>query len=180
MVIPVTGFAPNQVTNLPEQAENMAYLEMSDLWLEIPSLGIKMDILGVPVVDNSWDVSWLGNRAGWLESTAFPTSDGNSLITGHVYMPNGKPGPFVYLRNLKWGDQVIIHSHGQSYVYQVRQVKDVLPTDKSAFKHEDLPWVTLVTCRGYNPSTNTYAQRTIVRAVLVSVTSDTASSTSQK
>jgi sortase (surface protein transpeptidase) len=36
-------------------------------------------------------------------------------------------------------------------------------------KHEELPWVTLVTCRGYNEASNSYQYRVLVRAVLVEV-----------
>ena len=34
-------------------------------------------------------------------------------------------------------------------------------------KHEELPWLTLITCHGYDEKTDTYRWRTIVRAVLV-------------
>jgi hypothetical protein len=33
-------------------------------------------------------------------------------------------------------------------------------------KHQEQPWITLVTCRGYDESTNSYAYRVLVRAVL--------------
>jgi len=36
-------------------------------------------------------------------------------------------------------------------------------------KHEELPWVTLVTCRGYDEASNSYRYRVLVRAVLVEV-----------
>jgi hypothetical protein len=36
-------------------------------------------------------------------------------------------------------------------------------------KHEELPWVTLVTCRGYDVTSNSYLYRVLVRAVLVEV-----------
>jgi sortase (surface protein transpeptidase) len=36
-------------------------------------------------------------------------------------------------------------------------------------KHEELPWVTLVTCRGYDEATGTYKYRVLVRAELVEV-----------
>jgi sortase (surface protein transpeptidase) len=124
-----------------------AYAALADLWLEIPALGVKMSIVGVPVSNGSWDVSWLWNQAGWLQGTAFPTTAGNSVITGHVYLSDGKPGPFVSLRTL--------------------------PSDSSVFRHEQLPWVTLVTCQGYNASDNSYRYRTVVRTVLISVSSDT-------
>jgi sortase (surface protein transpeptidase) len=45
----------------------------------------------------------------------------------------------------------------------------VLPNDTSWFKHEEKPWLTLVTCRQYDAKTKTYLQRVVVRAVLVSV-----------
>jgi LPXTG-site transpeptidase (sortase) family protein len=173
--IPDTGFAPGRVSLLPEQPESKVYAKLADIWLEIPSLGIRASIVGVPLVSGEWDVSWLGRQAGWLNGTAYPSSTGNSVITGHVYLPNGKAGPFVYLRTLKWGDQVIIHSpDGQRYIYEVREVKRVLPNDGSIFHHEDRSWVTLVTCQGYNETTNTYKYRTVVRAVLMRVVTDTA------
>jgi hypothetical protein len=37
-------------------------------------------------------------------------------------------------------------------------------------KHEKLPWLTLITCRGYDEKTNTYRWRIVVHhAVLVGV-----------
>ena len=137
-----------------------------------------MDIVGVPMVDGEWDVAWLGRRAGWLNGTAYPTTDGNSVITGHVYLPNGQPGPFLDLRNLRWGDQIIVHSAGQRYVYEVRSNTRVGAEDLTALRHEERPWVTLVTCQGYNPAENSYAYRTVVRAVLLRVENDTSSTTS--
>jgi LPXTG-site transpeptidase (sortase) family protein len=172
-IIPATGFAPGKLTFLDDQPEELAYHKQADMWLEIPSLGVEMPILGVPITNKGWDVSWLGNQAGWLEGTAFPTTLGNSVITGHVYMPNGKSGPLVNLDTLKWGNRIIVHFQGQASTYEVRQVVNVQPTDSSAFRHEEESWVTLVTCRGYNAATNTYSQRTVVRAVLISVQPDT-------
>lgn len=68
--LPATGFAPGRVTALPPQA--MAYVR-SGLWLEIPRLGVRADIVDVPVVDGNWDVSWLGSDLGWLKGSAFPS-----------------------------------------------------------------------------------------------------------
>jgi LPXTG-site transpeptidase (sortase) family protein len=89
------------------------------------------------------------------------------VITGHVYGADGLPGPFVNLGNLKCGDQIIIHDFGQSYIYQVRSIYTTSPEDTSAFAYEDLPWVTLVTCKQYDASSGTYKARTIVKVVLV-------------
>ena len=166
--LPGTGFAPNRVTKLVQQTTN--YADLGDLWLEIPRLGVKIPIVGVPQVNGTWDVSWLGNQAGWLNGTAYPTSAGDSILTGHVYDAFGQPGPFVHLNGLWYGDQIIVHAGGAQYVYEVREVLQVAPDAvSSVFKHEDLPWLTLITCRGYDEASNSYKYRVAVRAVLVEV-----------
>jgi LPXTG-site transpeptidase (sortase) family protein len=166
--LPGTGFAPNQVTKLARQTTN--YADLGDLWLEIPRLGVKIPIVGVPELNGTWDVSWLGSQAGWLNGTAYPTSAGDSILTGHVYDAFGQPGPFVHLNGLWYGDQIIIHEGGSQFVYEVREVMQVAPNAvSSVIKHEDLPWVTLITCRGYDEASNSYKYRVAVRAVLVKV-----------
>jgi LPXTG-site transpeptidase (sortase) family protein len=165
--IPDTGFAPGRVTALPEPA--VSYTR-SDLWLEIPRLGVQMDIVGVPQVNGEWDVTWLGKQAGWLEGSAFPTWEGNSVLTGHVWNADNTAGPFRYLNTLWYGDTVVVHAGGAEYVYAVRSVLQVGPgSTAQLLKHEELPWVTLVTCRGYDPVTGEYRYRLLVRAVLVEV-----------
>ncbi|MBN2385539.1 MAG: sortase [Anaerolineales bacterium] len=166
-VLPATGFAPGVVTTLPEQS--LAYAT-SDLRLEIPRLGLEMDIVGVPQVNGGWDVTWLNRDAGWLQGTAFPTWAGNSVITGHVWDAWNQPGPFVDLHTLWYGDRVVIHAWGQEYVYAVRSVRQVQPGDTAAItRHEDYPWLTLVTCKGFDPASNSYRYRVVVRAVQVEI-----------
>jgi LPXTG-site transpeptidase (sortase) family protein len=167
--LPKTGFAPGVVTSLPVQPFDKLYTNV-DMSLEIPSLGIKQPIVGVPESPD-WDVTWLGSKIGYLQGTAYPTWNGNSVLTGHVTDANGKAGPFASLGNLAWGSKVIIHAWGQQYIYEVRSVS--LWTDPSSTsvltKHETLPWLTLITCHGYDEKTNTYRWRTVVRAVLIQV-----------
>jgi LPXTG-site transpeptidase (sortase) family protein len=169
ITLPKTGFAPNVVTDL-RNVPTEAYLDTHGVTVEIPSLGVKIPVVGVPKKNGTWNVSWLGNQAGWLEGTAFPSWNGNSVLTGHVYNSNGLPGPFVNLNKLKYGDQIIIHAYGQNYIFEVRSDEVVEPNDKSVLKHEEKPWLTLVTCKDYDEKTNTYKKRVVVRAVLVKVT----------
>jgi len=166
--IPATGFAPNVVTKLRPQPQELTYAA-TDVTIEIPSLGIKLSIVGVPKKNGKWDVTWLENQAGWLEGTAFPSWDGNSVLTSHVYLSNGLPGPFVNLGKLKYGDKVIVHAYGQKYTFEVRTNTIVEPNDASIFKHEEKSWLTLVTCKEYDQKTNTYKKRVVIRAVLVKV-----------
>ena len=168
--LPTTGFAPNRITNLPAQSLDMAYTVYSEFWLEIPSLGVKVDIVGVPETESGWDVTWLGEDAGWLNGTTFPTWPGNAVVTGHVWNAFDQAGPFVDLHQLKWGDKIIVHLYGSSYVFEVRSKLTVEPTDMSLIeKEEDYSWLNLMTCRDFNEETDLYDFRLIVRAVLIDV-----------
>jgi len=169
--LPNTGFAPHKVTSLPAPPVSLAYSELGSLWLEIPSQDIKSAIVGVPKTDKGWDTSWLANDTGWLNGTAFPTWAGNSVLTAHVTNASGLPGPFSNIKNLKYGDQIIVNLYAQQYIFEVRSTRLSRPTATSfALEHlEDYAFLTLITCQGYNSLTDSYFFRRIVRAVLVSV-----------
>jgi len=168
--LPATGFAPGQVTTLSAQPFENSYAELSSFWLEIPALGVQTSLVGVPAVDGEWDVTWLGDRAGYLEGTAFPTWAGNSVITGHVWNADNRPGVFVNLRKLGYGDEIRIHAWGEVYIYQVQNSR-LLPPDVPGpiFDHKEGDWVTLFTCEDYAQYWGDYGYRRMVQAVLVKV-----------
>jgi LPXTG-site transpeptidase (sortase) family protein len=169
-VLPQTGFAPAVKSFLPAQPVDKAYASLGDLWLEIPRLDAQMPIVGVPPTSTGWDVSWLSNQVGWLQGTAFPTWAGNSVLTAHVYNVNGDPGPFGKLDTLRYGDRIIVHGWGQQYLYEIRSISVVTPDAvESVIRHEELPWVTLMTCKGYDEEINSYKNRYIVRAIQVEI-----------
>ena len=168
--LPATGFAPNKITSLPAQSLDKAYSTYSQFWLEIPSLGVKVDIVGVPETESGWDVTWLGEDAGWLYGSTFPTWPGNSIVTGHVWNAFDQAGPFVDIHQLKWGDKIIVHLYDTSYEFEVRSTLTVEPSDMSLLdKDEDYSWLNLMTCRDFNEETNVYDYRLIVRSVLINV-----------
>jgi len=168
--LPDTGFAPGRVSALPAPLSDIRPRSLGDLWIEVPDLDIQIPIVGVPLQEEGWDVSQLWDQAGYLEGTAFPTWAGNTAISGHVYLSDGTPGPFVRLGELLWGDEVIIHAFGQRYRYEVREVESVRPDDLSVLRHEEYDWVTLITCQGYDEQQDAYRSRMVVRAVLMEVT----------
>ena len=168
--LPATGFAPNGVTQLPAQPKALSYSAMEGMWIEIPSLNMQSTIVGVPSTAAGWNLTWIGKDTGWLNGSAFPTHEGNSVLTGHVVDANGNPGPFSQIMQLSYGDRIIIHAWGQQYVYEVREAQTVSATDTATvFKHETLPWITLLTCRDYDAATGQYLHRYFVRAVLIKV-----------
>jgi len=170
--LPKTGFAPNKTTTLRPQPTLNEYAKLDELRLEIPSLNVKSTIVGVPQnTDKTWDVTWLGSNVGWLNGTAFPTWNGNSVLTAHVTNASGMNGPFAALRSLKYGERVIVHMDGLQYIYEVRNSRLARPYSTSyAFQSmQDHAYLTLITCQGYNPITESYLFRRVVRAVLISV-----------
>ncbi|MGB8982551.1 MAG: Ig-like domain repeat protein, partial [Anaerolineales bacterium] len=167
---PQTGFAPGVVTLLPEQPADKAYTDLEELWLEIPRLNLKTGITGVPLKPDGWDVTWLNWQVGWLEGTAYPTWQGNTVLTAHGYTADGEAGPFARLKELSYGETIVIHLSGMKYTYAVRT--NLLTSSNNTYwltKHEQLDWITLVTCQQYDANTRSYRYRRVVRAVLVSV-----------
>jgi LPXTG-site transpeptidase (sortase) family protein len=170
---PATGFAPGRVTILPDQPASLAYADIGSLWIEIPSLGVRNTIVGVPVGEQAWDVTWLYDQVGWLEGTAYPTWDGNSVLTAHAYTADGLSGPFAGLSSLAYDSNIIVHMDGMEYVYEVRSNRLVTAGNTAYLaRHEDYSWLTLVTCQQYDEQTGSYRYRRVVRAVLVSVSAE--------
>ena len=167
--LPETGFAPGRLSVLNAQPASKTYASLGELWLEIPRLGVETAIIGVPESGNGWDTTWLGGNAGYLQGTAFPTWQGNSAIAGHKVLPSGEAGPFADLHRLGYGDRIVIHGWGQLYLYEIRQVDRVQAQDLSVLAHEELPWLTLITCRDFDENSGLYPWRTIVRAVQVDI-----------
>jgi len=170
--LPATGFPPGAIQRLPSQPVERAYQQLENFTLAIPELGISLPIISVPLTEYGWDVTWLGNQAGYLEGTAYPTWAGNTVITAHVWDANNHPGPFVTLPTLQYDDIIIIHAWDLQHIYQVRDIQWVMPDDLSILTHEDQDWLTLLTCREYDEAEGVYNYRVAVRAILVGIEAD--------
>jgi len=168
--LPDTGFAPGQITELSEQPAELTYQIRNGFWLEVPDLNLHAPLVGVPSDSGEWDITWLGNNAGYLIGSAFPTREGNTVITGHVWNADNQPGIFVDLRTLSYGDKVRIHAWGEIYTYEVTINRRVSPsTPNVVFEHKEGDWITLFTCEDYGEYWGDYGYRRMVQAVLVDV-----------
>lgn len=168
--LPNTGFAPGRVSALPQQPAELAY-EASDLTLSIPKLGVQLSIVGVPETANGWNVTWLSSsQAGYLYGTSYPTWQGNSVLTAHVWNADNTPGPFHQLRSLQHGDRFTVTVGGVDYVYEVRSNQLVVTGSLGVLRDSKYSVITLITCEGFNEATGLYRYRRAVQAVLVSVT----------
>ena len=95
-------------------------------------------------------MTWLGEKAGYLADSAYPTQAGNTVLTGHVWDNLNQAGPFADLKRLAYGDEILITAAGGVYVYEVRENQVIAPNDLDAvFQEETFDWVTLLTCENY-------------------------------
>ncbi|MDK2982379.1 MAG: hypothetical protein PWQ55_2726 [Chloroflexota bacterium] len=165
--LPATGFRPGSITALPAQPVDEAYMDTA-MTLEIPKLGVNTPIIGVPQTLGGWNVTWLGSEAGYLDGTAFPTWDGNTVITGHVWDSFNRPSVFFGLKELNYGDRVQIRAWDMLYTYEVRANQLIAPDDLDVvFKTEELDWLTLITCEHFDAEADEYLSRRMVRSVLI-------------
>jgi LPXTG-site transpeptidase (sortase) family protein len=167
-VLPSTGFPVGSVTELAAKPDDASYLE-TEMQLEIPALDVSMPIVGVPGTESGWDITWLGENAGYLEGSAFPTWEGNTVLTAHNYKSDGAPGPFNKLETLNFGDLITIQAWHQDYIYEVR-FRDIVKYDNtSLFNASEYDMITLITCKNYDESSGSYLNRVVVQAVLVDI-----------
>ena len=73
---------------------------------------------------------------------------------------------------MKIGDKIFVHAFGDLYIYEVRSVESLYPSDFSILQHEVQPWLTLVTCADYNEKVELYLKRLTVKAELISTQLD--------
>ena len=137
--------------------------------LVIPSLNLDVDVRATPFRGDTWDISDLGHAVGWLEHTSTPGLGGNTVLAGHITVPNEGNGPFIYLRALDPGEKVIVYTGENVYTYQVREQQVVKPEDSWVVGGTDKAQLTLLTCTDWDSANFTYTNRRIVVAVLVEV-----------
>lgn len=137
---------------------------LAETVLLIPKLAVETKMVEVPYVGRQWDISRLRGEAAHLEGTAYPGEPGNVVLAGHITIPDAGWGPFKDLHTLEPGDRVFIEHGPTTYVYAVREVNIVAPTDvQVAYPTEDNR-LTLITCTGWSDLQDDYTQRVIVVA----------------
>ena len=138
--------------------------------LMIPALHIDEPLTPVRVEQGTWNVSDLGNRVGWLETTgAYPGDKQSMVVIGHVTLPYppGGIGPFYFLEKLKQGDEIVYRTPNRVYLYQVEGPHYVSPDAIANLYRPDGNKLILVTCTGWDAITGQYVQRLLVEANLV-------------
>lgn len=139
--------------------------------LQVPELALDMPVDAVGVAaDGSMEVPPDADRAGWYRFGPGPAStEGTTLLAGHVDSRLSGIGPFADLRRLAPGARVqVTTSDGAVQQYVVVDVtkvpKETAPLE-DWFSREGSPRLVLVTCGGaWREDVGHYADNVVVTA----------------
>lgn len=121
--------------------------------IQIPAIDVDAPI----VQGDGWEQ--LKKGVGQMTGTPNPGQNGNMVLSAH----NDVFGQiFQHLDELEEGDEVIIYTNQQVYVYRVDQTRIVEPTQVDVLANTQEPVVTLISCYPYMVDT----QRIVVTALL--------------
>ena len=106
-------------------------------FLRIPKIGLDT------VLFDGVDAATLRKGPGHMPGTPLPGHPGNSVLSGHR-TTYGRP--FFDLDLLEVGDTIEIESEVGIHIYEVREIRIVLPTDFWVTYDRSGAWLTLTTC----------------------------------
>ena len=127
--------------------------------VRVAALGIDAEVRSVGLVFRDgrlqYDTPTVG--AGHYSGSANPGTAGNVVIAGHVSLRGGT-GVFRALPSVPVGSTVEVSSGGQTYRYEVTEVRLVAPEATEVMEPTQDATLTLITCS----SDNAHAKRVVV------------------
>lgn len=92
----------------------------------------------------------LKNGVVHYPGTSLPNQNGNVVITGHSSYFPWDPGRFkdvfALLHQLVEGDKIVVYYEQKKYIYQVTNIKVVMPDNVDVLKQTPTDQLTLITC----------------------------------
>jgi LPXTG-site transpeptidase (sortase) family protein len=85
------------------------------------------------------------HAVGYHLGTGFPGEPGNVVLSGHISHPT-EGSVFRRLPEVKIGEGIILFSLGDTYLYQVVDIKVVPPSETSVMDPTQDETLTLITC----------------------------------
>lgn len=165
---------------LVKQIQEIPKLEMAitppDMRLIIPRINQNIPIVRVPsenLIKRDWGAlekdmqDSLKDGVVHYPGTSMPDQTGNTVITGHSSYFPWDPGRFkdvfALLHEVVLGDKIAIYYNQHKYVYQVSEIKMVMPSDIDVLKQTTDRRITLITCT----PVGTNLKRLIVIGILI-------------
>lgn len=134
----------------------------------IPSIGVDSVVQEVGTYWEKGQLAWetVPFVVGHYRTTAKAGESGNAVFSGHVSSRNAG-NVFRDLYKVQLGDQLEIHTADASFIYEVTDVRLVLPTETSVMNPTLDARATLITCAGeWIPTERAFSHRLIVTAKL--------------
>lgn len=108
--------------------------------LVVPSMQLDQSIIEGPTMAAL-------NQGPWRRpSSSTPDKGGNTVIVGHRFTYANPRGTFYFLDKVQLGDEIGVYWHGKEYLYRVKAIKVVPPTDLSVEAATGQPQLTLYSC----------------------------------
>ena len=146
--LPATGFTAARPAPLTAQPKELNCRPVP-MRLQIPSLELETELVTVPLKDKTWQVEWLGGRAGILDGTALP-GEGISVIAAHNTLGSADFGPFALLYTLDVNDTVMVRDEkGTLKLFRVYANELLAPDDMeklASIAGREKNTIVLVTC----------------------------------
>lgn len=149
-----------KTTPLDLESKNLATIGTGDSSASLPE--INNNYLNVPVINIKAPISWgvknnpdevatrLTKGLIQIQGTALPGEIGNVFITGHSsnypWAKGNYNNVFAILNKVVVGDMAQIKYQNIDYLYKVKEIKVVEPSDVSVLKSKNESTLTLMTC----------------------------------
>jgi|GEM_PF-797131 len=157
------GGPPPPQSHIGRPAEGYLPPDIPATHIIIPQLKINTTLTEAPRLGNSWDVSQFYDEIAHLDGTAFPGTNGNAVLAGHVHHTKGV-GPFWNLKSLTPGNIIVARGEGVEYRYRVDWVKVIDPSEVDVLSPSTQPELTIISCSDWNAAQWTYVKRLVVHA----------------
>lgn len=134
----------------------------------IPRMNLDSKVKDIGTFWENGQLAWetVPFLVGHYRTTALAGEKGNGVFSGHVTSRNAG-NVFADLYKIQMGDDVRLFTEENEFVYQVFDVKLVLPTETSVMDPTPDATITLITCAGeWMPAERNYTHRLIVSARL--------------
>lgn len=151
----------------------------TDMRVVIPRINQNVPVVGVKnenLIARKWNdlesdiQKALQNGVVHYPGTALPGDNGNVVITGHSSYYAWDAGRFKdvfsLLHDVRMGDRVVVYFNQKKFIYEVNNIKVVLPKDVDVLGPTNFEQLTLITCTPIG----TNLKRLIVTAKLISKT----------
>jgi sortase A len=111
----------------------------------IPSLLIDLEVKPARNISGYWEVFL--DSAAWGEGSGLPGEAGNQVIYAHA-----RKSLFLPLRQIEVGTKVYVFTKEAWYAYEVKEIKEVRPTELQVIAPTRDETLTLYTCSGFSDS----------------------------